>query len=97
MVFRVAFARSESPRDPVNCAGVERGAIGFQLQTMVPGQDEAMSLIRIRVQNIDPLYQEYKKIGEVAATGGLEPKPWGTKEFGLYDPSGAAIVFYEIL
>ncbi len=56
-----------------------------------------MSLIRIRVQNIDLLYQEYKKIGVVATTAGLEPKPWGTKEFGLYDPSGAALVFYEIL
>ena len=27
----------------------------------------------------------------------LQPKPWGSKDFGLYDPNGAALVFYEDL
>lgn len=35
--------------------------------------------------------------GVVSLSGSLESKPWGTKEFGLYDPNGAAIVFYELL
>ena len=62
---------------------------------MVPGQDDAMPLIRIRVENIEPLYEEYVAAGVVAATGHLEEKPWGSRDFGLYDPNGAALVFYE--
>ena len=54
-------------------------------------------LIRIRVENIEPLYEEYQAKGLILPGGKLEPKPWGSKDFGLYDPNNAALVFYEDL
>ena len=54
-----------------------------------------MPLVRIRVDNIEPLYKEYKKKGVTGSK--LEPKPWGSRDFGVWDPNGAALVFYEDL
>ncbi|GMQ82057.1 MAG: hypothetical protein BMS9Abin05_1498 [Rhodothermia bacterium] len=93
--FTLKFSHAAVPGDPVDYAGLERGAFSLHLQAMVPGQDDAMPLIRVRVENIEPLHEEHVAKGVVAETGQLEPKPWGTKEFGLYDHNGAAIVFYE--
>jgi hypothetical protein len=46
------------------------------------------------VENIEPLYKEYKDKGLITAAGPLEPKPWGSKDFGIYHLNGAALVFY---
>lgn len=95
--FTRTFAHAEEPGSPISYAGVRRSGLGLHLQAMVPGQDDAMPLIRIRVENIEPLYEEYAAAGVVAANGRLEVKPWGSRDFGVYDPNGAALVFYENL
>ena len=56
-----------------------------------------MPQIRIRVQNIEPLYEEYMANGVVPASGKLKAKPWGSKDFGLFDPGSTALVFFEDL
>lgn len=56
-----------------------------------------MPLIRIAVENIEPLYEEYKAKELIGPGGHLEAKPWGSKDFGLYDLNNAALVFYEDL
>ena len=95
--LELQFSHSDVPGAPANYAGLAREEFAIHLQAMVPGQDEAMPLIRVIVQNIEPLYEELAGRGVVAASGELDSKPWGTKEFGLYDPNGAGIVFYEVL
>ncbi len=57
----------------------------------------SMPLVRIQVENIEALYQEYQAAGIVSPTGTLEPKPWGSKDFGVYDLNNAALVFFEDL
>jgi hypothetical protein len=64
---------------------------------MAAGESPTMPLIRIAVENIEPLYEEYKANDLISPGGHLEPKPWGSKEFGLYDLNNAALVFYEDL
>ena len=78
-------------------AGVMRGGLCLHLQTMAPDENPTMPLIRIRVENIDTLYEEYNGKGLVEPAGQLEPKPWGSRDFGIYDLNGAALVFYEDL
>lgn len=45
--------------------------------------------------SIGLLYQEFNAKGLVGPTGHLEAKPWGSKDFGVYDLNGAALVFYQ--
>jgi len=90
--FRKVFDDSGSPP---GYAGVKRGGLCLHLQTMAPDENPTMPLIRIRVERIEPLYEEYLDKGVVRAK--LEPKPWGSKDFGLYDINRAALVFYEDL
>ena len=95
--FRKAFDDAARPGDPINYAGVSRGGICLHLQTTAPDQNATAPQIRIRVTNIEPLYEEYKAKGVIGPRGHLEPKPWGSKDFGLYDPNRTALVFYEDL
>ena len=62
---------------------------------MVPGQSDGIPLIRIQVTGIEALYQEYDGRGIVAESGTLRTATWGTKEFGVYDPNRAALVYYQ--
>jgi len=93
--FKKLFDDVGKGKEAITYAGVGRGTVCLHLQAMVAGQDDAMPLIRIAVENIEALYEEYSKQGVVAQTAHLEEKPWGSKDFGLYDPNGAAIVFYQ--
>ncbi len=93
--FKKAFDDAHQNGGTASYAGVCRGGLCLHLQTMAPDEDPTMPLIRIRVENIEPLYEEYKAKGVV--TGRLESKPWGSKDFGIFDPNNAALVFYEDL
>ena len=52
----------------------------LHLQAMAPDQDDAMPLLRIRVENIDPLYEECRARGVIGPHGHLEAKPWGSRD-----------------
>ena len=78
-------------------AGVWRDGLCVHLQAMVEGQGDGMPLIRVQVERVEDLYSEFIDSGAVADKGPLEPTAWGTKEFGIWDPNGAALVFYEDL
>ena len=95
--FTKVFDDAGGVEESINYAGVARDGLCLHLQSTVPGQSDATPLIRIRVENIEPLYEEYVAKGVISANGHLEEKPWGSKDFGLYDPNGAALVFYEDL
>lgn len=75
---------------------VSRQEIEIHLQQPDPeyidGTDHQLG-IRIRVKDIEHIHEEYKEAGILSSE--LSVKPWGTKEFGLYDPNKVAIHFYE--
>jgi len=89
------FDDASQPGDPVTYAGISREGFTLHLQTMIPGQSDAMPLIRIHVTGIEILHREYDAQGVVAESGALRTTPWGTLEFGLYDPNGAGLVYYQ--
>lgn len=95
--FDKTFDDASQPGSPVTYAGISRDGLTLHLQALVPGQSEAMPLVRIQVTGIEALYSEYDAQGVVAESGGLRKTPWGTLEFGLYDPNGAALVYYQDL
>lgn len=51
----------------------------------------------IYVDNVEKLFQEYKKVGVVHPNGALEDKPWGMREFAILDKDGNMIKFGENL
>ncbi len=95
--FERVFDDAAESGAPISYAGGSRGGLCLHLQTMAPGEDPTMPLIRIAVENIEPLYEEYKAKDLIHPGGHLEAKPWGSKHFGLYDLNNAALVFYEDL
>ena len=53
-------------------------------------------MVRFAVEGVDALYAEYRERGgAVHPNGGLQTKPWGTKEFAAIDPNGVCVTFYE--
>ena len=96
--FTKTFDDITQPDDTLAYAGVCRGGFCLHLQRLSDEEpDPTMPLVRVRVNNIEPLYEEYRAKGLISATGHLEPKPWGSRDFGIYDLNGAALVFYEDL
>ena len=95
--FAHAFDDGDGAGGPVSYAGVCRSGLCFHLQQMVEGQGDGMPLIRVRVEGVGALYREYIEAGAVEDRGPLSPTAWGTTEFGVWDPNGAGVVFYQDL
>ena len=53
------------------------------------------SVIRIRVRNIKPLFDEFVKRGTVTATSFSAKTAWGTNEFGFFDLNKNLIFIVE--
>ncbi|HXG86053.1 MAG TPA: VOC family protein [Pyrinomonadaceae bacterium] len=52
---------------------------------------------RIKVSNINRLYEECTRQKIVHPNGKIEDMPWGSREFGMCDSHGNLITFYEEL
>ena len=86
---------TESFRDgtPPRYAGVQRDGAEVHLAEM---DDKVLArtvgdqtMVRFAVEGVDVLYAEYRERGGVVhPNGGLQTKPWGTKEFASIDPNG---------
>jgi hypothetical protein len=50
---------------------------------------------RIEVQNLDDLFEALILLNLVHASEKIAVTPWGTREFGLLDPDGNLVLFYE--
>lgn len=60
--------------------------------------DQSLSEIsscRIKVTNIEGLYQEYQAKGLLEAQATVSLKPWGAKEFVIFDSDRVLITFFE--
>lgn len=80
-------------------AGVKRGGVEIHLQWHDPiewieGLDRPM--IRILCEDPDRLFMELRDSTRQEGSG-LKNTPWGTREFGLYDPYKNALIFYKDL
>ncbi|MEQ9231961.1 MAG: hypothetical protein RIF46_14860, partial [Cyclobacteriaceae bacterium] len=84
----------DSGDEPLNYAGVTRQGLFLHMQYQFP-KDMWSSDLRIEVRNIQPLFQEYLNRGLVKEEAMKLNTAWGTNEFGLFDPSGNRIHFYE--
>ncbi len=51
----------------------------------------------IYVENIEPLYEEYRAKNAIHPNGPLEVKPWNIKEFSVLDNNGNCLRFGERL
>ena len=53
------------------------------------------SVIKLFVKGIRPVFDEFVKRGTVGADKLRLNTPWGTNEFGFYDPNNNAVFFVE--
>jgi catechol 2,3-dioxygenase-like lactoylglutathione lyase family enzyme len=95
--FRLAFGHDpgkEADAENPNYVGFRRDTVELHMQFQYPHE---MGTIRLRflVQDPDALCAEYRARG--VECHDVDDKPWGTREFALYDPDRNAFTFYRDL
>src|SRR5512143_2289460 len=94
--FQVEF-RYE--KDPGNYAGVYRDDVHLPMQWQHPGEFERGTAgrlrFRIRVDNPDSLFEEFRVKGVLNEGTTVTDTAWGTREFGFRDPDGNGLIFYR--
>ncbi len=93
--FKLAFTDTTSAQ---GYAGIKRDAIEIHLQwhhenEWITGLDRPM--LRIFVDRIEALFDEYKTQNIFHNNTSLKTTPWGTKEFAFYDLYGNGLAFYK--
>ena len=57
----------------------------------------AQTMIRFHIDALDTFYADYKRRGgDVPPHADLQIKPWGAREFAVYDPNGVCIAFMQL-
>lgn len=77
---------------------LRRENLCIHLQWHADTEDDPLlggSVIRIFVKNIKPIFDEFVRRGTVEETKLRTETPWGTNEFGFYDPNNNAIFIAE--
>ena len=85
----------DTPQNP-GFAGVRRGHVELHLQRHSAAEWERVErpLLRIRVDDVDTLFTELEGQGVFHAQTKLSDTPWGTREFGFFDPGSNGLTFY---
>ena len=80
-------------------AGVGRDGIELHLQWHDPEEWKAVERpsLRILVDDVDALFEEYRTKGVFHDATALRDTPWGTREFAFYDPYQNGLTFYRDL
>ena len=91
--FRLKF-RAGAP--PAEYVGLLRDGVELHMQFQYPHEMGTLRL-RIHVDDPDALYAEYRDKEVFYSRTELRDTPWGTREFGLYDPDRNALTFYAHL
>ncbi|WP_299490133.1 VOC family protein [Acaryochloris sp. IP29b_bin.137] len=82
--------------DPLRLAIVQRDAAVIYLCKNSYQNLGSPTSLRIQVNDIDQLFAEYEAKDESIVQEKLEQKPWGPKEFVVYDPVGGCLTFFAI-
>ncbi len=96
---KLDFTTTHTEGKPLKMAIVERDEIQIFL---VQNEDKHLAKgtsLRIRVEGLEQLYEEFLAKGEdiIHPNGELETKPWGCKEFVILDKAGVCITFYDFV
>jgi len=91
--FRVQFEHRYEPDMPLYMA-IERGNCILHLSEH-HGDTTPGSAIRIEVSDVDELHRELSSRPYGFARPSVEPRPWGTREISLTDPSGNRLHFFS--
>ncbi len=92
----LGFNLAWSDGTPPTLAIVYRGDIEIFLTIDSNPEHAKASSIRISVDNIEELYEEYSAKNIIHPNGKLSTKPWGLKEFTIQDLNGVCIAFHEL-
>ena len=74
-------------------AGISRDGVSFNLVENWNREWADNASFTVGVTGLDAFYEELR--GQDVATGPLEVKSWGRREFHLIVPSGVCFQFYE--
>ena len=94
--FTISFCDAVTP-ETSNYAGVSRSGLELHLQTFTPEQmtyTQTMAL-RIKIRNragLETIHAEWSPLDIITAP--LKEQPWGTYEFGFFDPDRTPFFFY---
>lgn len=94
--FKVVFSDKQPPA-AADYAGVAREGLELHLQTFTREQRAGTQTMAIRIEMSDRAALEALNaewLRHRIITAPLEDKPWGTREFGFYDPDGTPFFFY---
>ncbi len=91
----LGFKLAWSDGSPASFAIVYRNEVELFLTENQNPEFAKNSSIRISVDGIDDLFAEYSENGHVKNSE-LSTKPWGLKEFTVFDLNGVAITFHEL-
>lgn len=88
---------SLKPFEDADYVGIARAGLELHLQTFTREQLKETQTMALRVEMTDisaleSLFDEWKDTIEISAP--LSEKPWGTVEFGFYDPANTPFFFY---
>ena len=79
-------------------AVMTRDSLFIHLQWHADTEDDPLlggSVIKIFVENIEPIFKELVERGTVKSNKLRLNTPWGTNEFGFYDLNNNAVFFVE--
>ena len=94
--FKNVYDSSAYQNGPIDYAVVGRQNLFLHLQFQYP-KDVTSTDVRFQVQNIEPLFKEYIDKGLVNPERINRKTAWNTTEFGVFDPSGNRLTFFEDL
>ena len=94
--FKNVFDSSVYQKGEINYAVVGRQNLYLHLQFQYP-EDMTCTDVRIQVENIEQIIEEYITKGLITTESVKRKTAWYTDEFGLFDPSGNRITFFEDL
>jgi uncharacterized glyoxalase superfamily protein PhnB len=85
----------------IRYAGISRDGVEIHLQWQderyFPAPGEDAPAYRFLVDDPDTLHAECAGQRGLRPTAALRDTPWGTREFGVYDPNGHGLHFYKPL
>ena len=100
-VQKMGFQDVSPPQeDGSGYAVLVRNGLALHLQGWDAGEFESITTpqIRIRVEDLDAMYQEFESAGAFGHPVAIrEETPWGTREFGFFDPNRVGIIVYQNL
>jgi len=93
--FEVYFTDNSAPDAAAYC-GVRRGNLAIHLQAFTPEQLNTTQTMALRIwmtsrDHLDALASEWSAHDVISAP--LGDKPWGNREFGIYDPDKTPFFF----